>query len=153
MRLTWRETIYPSRPVSLDDVAARLAEGIRQRGPFGPPLAFGDRPGVAVVEDSVVKFDRTPFGRLTNGTIALSGSASSVVAECSVGLPRTLPFVLGLAAVVVAVSLLRGTMFDGEVALVAVWLIGGWYLFLRWSLRFRLLDLLKAATAPPAPAA
>ena len=153
MPLVWRETLRPSRPAPLAEVAARLAEGIRSRGVLGPPLAFGDRPGTATAEGPVVRFGGAPLGRLTSGTVVLSGSPEAVTAECSVGLPSGLPVLLGLTVAVVAFSAVRGVPLDGEVALALIWIVGGWYLFVRLSLRFRVLDLLKGATSgSPTPA-
>ena len=153
MPLSWRETLYPSHPAPLEEVAARLAEGIRRRGVLGPPLTFGDRPGSTRVDGAVVRFGGAPLSRLTSGAVVLSGSAEAVTAECSVGLPRWPAFLLGLASAVGALSAVRGVVFDSEVALILVWLVGGWYLFLCLGLRLRVLDLLKEATSgSPAPA-
>ena len=147
MSLTWHETLYPNSPAPLAEVAARLADGIGRRGVLGPPLAFGDRPTAVTADGLSVRFGETAFGPLTNGAVVLSGSPEAVTAECSVGLPSGPVFLLVLALVVGLGSAVRGVVFDGEVALLLCWLLGGWYVFLRVGLRFRLLDLLKESVS------
>ena len=100
-----------------------------------------------------VRFGGAGLGRLTSGSVTLSGSPEAVTAECAVGLPSAPLFALGLALAVVLVSAARGQAFDSEVAVALVGFVGGWYVFLRLSLRFRVLDLIKGATSgKPAPA-
>ena len=155
MPLSWCETVYLAHEVSLETVAARLADRIRIRGVVGPPLSPGDYPGEAVVEATSVCFS-VPLWRAAQASAELSGSAKQITAHYSAPLPTgwTAGFVvLACAAAAWLAGGWFGEPFGGGLAFGLVWVLGGMYVLLRVSLQWRLLDLLKEATLPaPAPA-
>ena len=151
MPLTWRETLYPASDVSLEVVASQLAGRIASRGIVGAPASPGDTPGEASSQATSVRFTASfSAWSAAEGSVELSGSPDRVVADYSVPLPTGRfagATVFALAATAWLAETVFGDPFGPGLASGILWVLGGMYVMLRVSLKWRMLDLLKEAVA------